>query len=1650
MDRCLNLMSYKIKLSLKLCGASVLFFVLSTITGFNVSPASAYSATINTSSSINLDVSPAGDGTSIHSESINITSDCRSGYNLTIATPTGSNLYKYDSTNDTLDSTASFTSVDGTSSLSSNNNTNKWGYTLDTTPTSSTIFSPLSSTESLLKSSVDTASPSTDINDTFNISYGIKVDSTITPGTYRMANDTNGTNGAIVYYLTMDTTCTQYTVSFNPNGGTLVNTNPDDPNPSSTIEQNIQEGQATKLNSAESITAPTTSSYTDAGNNTITGDPDKLWTFWGWNTQIDGTGDWYKDKEPVNNLTNAGSTITLYAQWKQATLADMTATPAVQPTDPKQIGHNEMQDMTPEICWNSPITTATNAPAATLKDYRGKVTTGENPEQPEQYTVSKLADGLCWMTTNLNLGRSGTDGPNGDGTVTLTSEDTDLANNTTFILPAGDTTSYTATGNLAKIRLTNTSSTNTNGVYYTWSAAVANTTSTSFSPTTSICPKNWDLPASSQYTNLSSKSSYGSSNQTTAAPSSFLTNGGFTNGATFYQTSYSHFWTNTSSSTTAAYGARVNGTTMATSATANTTYGGNKYYRKNLRCVASQGTVTINYDGNNSDGGSTASQENVEINSTNLRSNGFTRTHYSFKNWNTEANGSGTTVANSVALSSLNLKPGSTITLYAQWTPQRQIIYNDNCSYNNAGCATNEDTTNTSNWTNAGSNITLGNDTYFTTRAGYAITSWNTASDGSGISYNISSSYTVPSDLAIPDQVTLYAQWSPALTINFNSNGGSGTMAAQLIPENTSKTLKSNSFTAPSGNYFIGWMTEESRVNNEVVYTNGATYTTPATVTPGDSITLYAKWGPKYTIVYNGNNATGGSMVSSGTELKHTNINEGGAVSLYAPNYWKTNHGFVGWSPSSTATVGGTDLIYGPNETISAPAYDKYGQEISGTKTITLYAIWLEADSNKTMQTFGLTDCQSMTQIAYDTTTGKITAPTGSVIALKDQRDGNVYTVARLADGNCWMTENLRLEAENTVGNNQYDESVTNESLAQGYGGVFTGLDSTENTNFTNTTTNTLNNLYNSTNITGSYPDYRFPRYNNNNTNTSLTASYNGTGNSTYYSWYSYGNYYTWAAAMANTTYYSSYSGASGSETADTSLCPVNWTLPSGNQNVNSTFEKLNQQMGKSTYAQGSKEWRSFPNNFLYSGYFNDSSAKGRGLYGFYWSKSSSGYSNAHHLYFRSTDLFPSYNDGKNRGFSIRCLVDNTYTIKYDGNNATGGNMVSDGNELKHIGLLGGEAIDLYPSNYYRTGYGFAGWSTDPDAWTHFTDNDSTNDPIIYGPMETITAPAHPGYQRMILYAVWVPAEQDGNNNPVYLQDFNITSCNNLTSTTFDSNTGTITVNKNSIVALTDKRDGNVYTVARLADGNCWMTENLRLEAENTVGNNQYDSSVTNQSLSQNYGGVFTGLDTSENANFADTTTATPNNLYNSTNITGSYPGYRFSRYNNNNTNTSLTTSYNGTGSSTYYSWYSYGNYYTWAAAMANTTYYSSATGTSGSESAGTSLCPTNWSLPTSGNTSKDFGILSQRYGGTGSNQDSSQSGDIMSKRFRTFPNNFLYSGNFNGSSANYRGSYGYYWSRSAGISDGSNGLYLYSTRLYPSGGYYKYQGFSVRCLLGS
>jgi uncharacterized repeat protein (TIGR02543 family) len=76
---------------------------------------------------------------------------------------------------------------------------------------------------------------------------------------------------------------------------------------------------------------------------------------------------------------------------------------------------------------------------------------------------------------------------------------------------------------------------------------------------------------------------------------------------------------------------------------------------------------TVTFLGNTSDGGSTAS-ETATI-TTPLTANGFTRTGYTYADWNTFANGTGTGYANTT-----NYSFAADLTLYAQWTAIPPLI----------------------------------------------------------------------------------------------------------------------------------------------------------------------------------------------------------------------------------------------------------------------------------------------------------------------------------------------------------------------------------------------------------------------------------------------------------------------------------------------------------------------------------------------------------------------------------------------------------------------------------------------------------------------------------------------------------------------------------------------------------------------------------------------------------------------------------------------------------------------------------------------------------------------------------------------------------------------------------------------------------------
>ena len=366
-------------------------------------------------------------------------------------------------------------------------------------------------------------------------------------------------------------------------------------------------------------------------------------------------------------------------------------------------------------------------------------------------------------------------------------------------------------------------------------------------------------------------------------------------------------------------------------------------------------------------------------------------------------------------------------------------------------------------------------------------------------------------------------------------------------------------------------------------------------------------------------------------------------------------------------------------------------------------------------------------------------------------------------------------------------------------------------------------------------------------------------------------------------------------------------------------------------------------------------------------------------------------------------------------------------------------SVTLLPSNFSRTGYGFAGWS---DKFDYATNPEAK----FYGPNETITlntadyTGTNPG---LSLYAVWVKSQ--GN-----LQDSaKVASvCSSLTQAG-----PSVTPTLSSVSALTDSRDNNTYAIAKLADGKCWMIENLRL-ADKDSSNNDIELSTTN-----------TNNPLLPITNVYDATNpTTSNHLSPSVNPTTTAwcTNTNAACYDQSMLYTGNTTE-RGTNTAANANIYSYGNYYNWYSATAGNGKYS--TSTNNSTVAG-DICPTGWTLPEGGNKTNmaadknNFYKLGLSLGlSAPANYDNetkpswtgSPEGSNASIAFRTYPNNFLYTGNVFSGSVNSRGSGGIYWSSTANSDRYAYNLSLGSSYVYPGTSYdSKYIGRTIRCLVGS
>lgn len=199
-------------------------------------------------------------------------------------------------------------------------------------------------------------------------------------------------------------------------------------------------------------------------------------------------------------------------------------------------------------------------------------------------------------------------------------------------------------------------------------------------------------------------------------------------------------------------------------------------------------------------------------------------------------------------------------------------------------------------------------------------------------------------------------------TVEFDANGGNGTMPSQSMTSGKTATLTANSFVKP-GFKFNGWNTQAN--GKGVKYSDKQSVTDIVSEPNKSSVTLYAQWkqGPANTLRLNGN---GGLRNGSATYSVYTNAD-------YYEMFTSTEHGFV---REGYTFVGWNTEPDGNGSYVRKGDFVRFDVAHNGEIKV-LYAQWERTDYTLLYATRGGTQIENKTNIAWnDKVLDGITAPT--------------------------------------------------------------------------------------------------------------------------------------------------------------------------------------------------------------------------------------------------------------------------------------------------------------------------------------------------------------------------------------------------------------------------------------------------------------------------------------------------------------------------------------------------------------------------------------------------------------------------------------------------------------------------------------------------
>ena len=245
------------------------------------------------------------------------------------------------------------------------------------------------------------------------------------------------------------------------------------------------------------------------------------------------------------------------------------------------------------------------------------------------------------------------------------------------------------------------------------------------------------------------------------------------------------------------------------------------------------------------------------------------------------------------------------------------------------------------------------------------------------------------------------------------------------------------------------------------------------------------------------------------------------------------------------------------------------------------------------------------------TTADKAAMSTGDTRTLIDTRDGKTYTVGKLADGNVWTKENLRLDISDANVQAKLNSTTTNATdTSLGYlknGGGSSPYPA--------------NGVIAKTASSGSWVnDYANPYIATQYEDTTQAASGSSPAGKI-------GIYYNFCAASAGSYCYTA-NALSGDASQD--ICPSGWRMPTGG--ASGEYQAL-----YTAYSSNVANFQAALSTPL-SGYFYSGSANYQGAYGSFWSSTRYDGNHMYNLRVSSSTVYPQYDNGRSNGFSVRCV----------------------------------------------------------------------------------------------------------------------------------------------------------------------------------------------------------------------------------------------------------------------------------------------------------------------------------------------------------------------------------------------------------------------------